>query len=441
MTHYEIRTTDLVAGGAAVGRLPDGRAVFVEGAAPNELVRVTLTREDKRWAKATVVEVIEPSPDRVQPSFPASALGGASWAHVRYSAQLAAKQAIVRNALERIGKLEHPRIESIIASPEEWRYRNRIELQFGEQVGELVLGTLAAGSDSRVLPATDSALFPEIAAEIIPAVLRWAKASGFSAWKRGVGGQLRTLQLRRGVQTNELVLNLVTTSDAPPQQSLVTALRGLHLSGILWSANDNPAAVLDISATETLAGTPMITEVVANTKFTYHATSFFQVNVRAAERLAELVQTRLGQPKELVDLYAGVGLLSYTTTGRETVLTLVESHPQSVHDAKRNAERLGREDKTTLVEATAEAYVRKFSLSEGATVLVDPPRSGLDRAVVDALLAAKPAKLMYVSCDPATLARDLNLLKVQYEPTFIQPFDFFPQTPHVETLVVLECRA
>ena len=442
MSTYDLRTTTLVAGGAAFGQLTDGRAVFIEGGAPDELVQVEIIKEDRRWARARVLRVLEPSKDRIIPPFQPSQLGGATWSHITYSAQLRAKENIVRTALERIGKLEHPVILPIIASPEEWAYRNRIELTFGERNGELILGTLASGSDNVVEEAEGSALFGATAEPIIERVLVWARANGYRAWQsRQGGGVLRSLIIRRGIQSRDLVVNLVTTSAVTPDPALAEVLTGLQISGILWSANDMSNAVLRIDATEVLAGRPSITEQLLDMPVVYHATSFFQANVHAAECLLKALRSQLLNPFEIVDLYAGVGVFGLGVSKRGILLTLVEVSTQATRDSRENAQRLGRLRDATIVEASAEAYVRLYKLPARATVIVDPPRTGLDRSVLRALLRDAPSQVAYISCDPATLARDLKLLGEAYIPVYIQPFDFFPQTPHVETLVMLTHRS
>ncbi|MBI4032869.1 23S rRNA (uracil(1939)-C(5))-methyltransferase RlmD [Candidatus Berkelbacteria bacterium] len=441
MPEIEITTTGLVAGGDAIGRLPDGRAVFVAGGAPNETVRIELIKEDKRWAKAQIAEILAPSPDRIEPEFERPILGGATWAHIAYSAQLTAKEQIVCNALERIGGLDNPNVRPIVASPEQWGYRNRIELTFGEADGELVLGTLKAGSDTQVESAEGSALFGEGASPLIERVLAWARGRNSGVWKpRERRGALRNLILRRGIHTGDLVVNLVTTSAAQVDRSLVAELQGLPVSGVLWSLNDAGSSITRFDQVAVLTGHRRLEERVLDLDLVYDATSFFQGNVGATERLLEELRGQMGAVDELVDLYAGVGLLGLSAAGSDTALTLVESNPQAVQDAKANTSALKRLDRTTIVQADAVTYLDRERMSSDATVIVDPPRTGLEREVINGLLRDQPARLIYVSCDPATLARDLKLLGTAYQPTFIQPFDFFPQTPHVETLVVLQLK-
>lgn len=441
MSELELTTTGVIAGGDAIGRLPDGRAVFVAGGAPNETVRVQLTKEDKRWAKAEIVDIVTPSPDRVTPDFEPSALGGATWAHLRYDAQLLAKQQIVQSALERIGGLTNVVVNPVVASPEVWRYRTRIELTFGERDGELVLGTLVPGSATEVEPASDVALFAPAAKEVVEHVLSWARGYNFGVWKpRTAGGALRNLILRRGSNTGEFVVNLVTTSAAKIDRSLVSNLEGLPVSGVLWSYNDARVSLTRFDRVAVLSGHRTITEQVLDQELTYDATSFFQGNVGALEQLIDELRRQIGDTDELVDLYAGVGVLGLGVAKPHTDLILVESNSQSVQDAKTNATTLKRLEATTVIQADAAMYLDQEQLAKDAVVILDPPRTGLDTAVVEALLRDAPTSVVYVSCDPATLARDLKALSEHYQPTFIQPFDFFPQTPHVETLVMLRSK-
>ncbi len=438
MPDLDIRTTDLIAGGDTIGRLPDGRAVFVAGGAPNEHVRVRLTKETARWARGTATEILEPSASRVPPPFPAAQLGGATWAHIAYGAQLAAKERIVRDALRRIGGLTDTPIRPITASPQEWGYRNRIAYAFAEREDGIVLGTLLPGSDTQIDPAQGSALFGESAAGLLERISAWANAASHPIWSpRGNREGLRNVIFRRSVHGNELVVHLVATSGIAPDPSLVGYFDELPVTGIVWSANDARDQVARFDRTTVLAGSRVLTERVGTLRLSYDATSFFQANVEAAELLLAALQEQLAGSVRITDLYAGVGLMGFGAAGSSTPLTLVESHRQAIDDAKRNAAALDRESDTISVGSTAANYLVRNRLLPDTTVIVDPPRTGLERQVIDALLRDMPERIAYVSCDPATLARDLKLLVATYQPTSIQPFDFFPQTPHIETLAVL----
>jgi 23S rRNA (uracil1939-C5)-methyltransferase len=436
MPVFDVHTTEMISGGDAIGRLPDGRAVFVVGGAPNERVRIALTKETTRWAQAKIVEILGPSSSRIPTPFAKEFLDGATWAHIEYKAQLQAKERILRSTLERIGGLQSIPVEAMIASPALWHYRNRVEYTFGTHEGRLRLGALTPGSDTNILPARGSALFGERATILLKRILAWAESAPRSIWlPRDRRDGLRSVIFRRGIHTNDLVVHLVATSGFPVDHSLAPYFKELPVTGVIWSTNDAANHITRFDQTTVLAGQRLLTEQVGGRTFSYDVTSFFQGNVTAVELLLTALREHLGNAKRIVDLYTGVGLMGLSTAGETTPLTLIESHTQAIEDAKINAcERSG---KTTIVESSAATYLAREHLPSDSTVIVDPPRTGLERPVIDAILRDVPTTIAYISCDPATLARDLKLLAMNYQQTFIQPFDFFPQTPHIETLVIL----
>ncbi len=432
----DVQTTEMISGGDAIGRLPDGRAVFVVGGAPNESVRVTLTKETTRWAQATIVEILEPSSSRIPTPFSQELLGGATWAHIEYAAQLQAKERILQNTLERIGGLQSIPVKAMVASPAQWHYRNRVEYTFGTHEGRLRLGVLTPGSDTNISPTRGSALFGEHTTVLLKRLLAWAKSAPRSIWlPRSRRDGLRSVIFRRGIHTNDLVVHLVATSGVPVDYSLASYFKELPVTGVIWSTNDATNHITRFDQTTPLVGQRLLKEQVGGRTFSYDVTSFFQGNVAAVELLLTALREHLGNANRIVDLYAGVGLMGLSAADAPTPLTLVESHIQAVEDAKINARE--RSGETTIIKSTAAAYLAHEHLPVDATVIIDPPRTGLERPVIDAILRDLPVTIAYISCDPATLARDFKLLATHYRPTHIQPFDFFPQTPHIETLVIL----
>lgn len=454
-----VTTTDMVPGGAAIGKLPDptspeassgrsGRAVFVKGGAPGEVAEVRLTRIKKDFAEADFVRVVTPSLDRVEPPFPAPALSGANWAHLAYPAQIAAKQQTVAELLRKFAKLENPPLQSIVPADTVWRYRNKVELTFGyDESGQVALGFHAPGRFDQIIPTDDIALFSEVGREIIREIVTWANELKLSAFDpRRKDGFLRNLVIRRAEHGQDLLLNIVTT---PTDDSdLASALYELtdrlvrsvsKFSGVIWTQNGSVATIVRVDTSAVLVGDDMVAETFLGEEIQYHFDSFFQTHTAMAEKLAEALLQKLAalNPSVVVDAYAGVGGFGLFAAARGARVLSVESHEPSSRDARRNAERLGVLDRMEFITLEMEKYLKDASLPAGAVLIIDPPRAGIHPKAVKAIAAANLDHIFYVSCNPATLARDLGEWREIYEPVSIQPFDLFPQTPHVEVLVEL----
>ncbi len=443
----ELTLQKMVPGGVALGKLPDGRAAFIKGGAPGETAIVTLTRIKKDFAEGELVSVVTPASSRVSSDFPEAALSGANWAYLDYPAQLAAKQEILAELLARLAFIDHP-IEPIVPATQQWRYRNKVELTFGtDSTGHVALGFHAPGRFDQIIPTDDIALFPEIGREIIAAVIGWAKVHKLPAYDaRRKEGILRNLVIRRAEHTKALLINLVTTPIASlPTAELVAALAPLKASGIIWTENTSVATIVRSDTSHVLAGFDFIDESFLGKGIRYHADSFFQTNTSMAEKMAALVLERLeaAKPEVLIDGYAGVGGFGLFAADRGVKVISIESHPASSADAKANAKRLGVADKMEFINEPMEKYLQNPEsriANRQSHLVVDPPRSGLHPKALAAINQAKVMQLLYVSCNPATLARDLVGLSSGYEVKLIQPFDLFPQTSHMETFVELVAK-
>lgn len=450
---FVIQTETMVPGGVAMSHLPDGRPVFVKDAAPDEQLEIALTRIKPDFAEGAITQILRPSAGRVTSPFPPEARAGANWAFLDYSAQLAAKETILRETLRRIGHLPLDTFqvsrgkclfEPIVPSPNLWRYRNKVELSFGtDEEGQVTLGFHAPGRFDQIIPTDDIALFPEVGRDILDRVLRWARQERLPAFEpRRKTGLLRNLVLRRAEHGSDFALNLITSPGEIPHDSLLDALKSVPLSGILWSQNASAATIVRVDTLTTLAGSPRLTEQFLDVPIEYGIDSFFQVHTTMAEQLAVTLLERLQiQPgTQIIDGYAGVGGFGLFAALRGANVTSIESHPISSADAKKNAKRLGVAERMTFINLSMEDYLLSsdFQLdSYNAVLIVDPPRAGLHPKALKAILGFGLQRMVYVSCNPATLARDLDLLHDAYEPIFIQPFDLFPQTSHIETLVEL----
>lgn len=400
--------TGMAHGGAALGR-HEGRVFFVPYALPGEEVAVEIVEDHKRWVRALLREVVRPSPHRIVtppcPYFGPDGCGGCHWQQIAYPAQLEFKREIVRDQLTRIGKIAGPPVREVIASPDPWTYRNQVQLRPAADGG---LGYFGADG-SRVVPVTDCPVMHPLLAEMLDSVdLDFA--------------DLTRLTLRAGTATGQQIAVLETVDDEPPQIAL-----DVPISVCFLLSDGTPV---------TLAGNSWIAEAIAGRLWRISAPSFFQVNTALAERLVRVVH-EYAAPADtdlLLDLYAGGGLFGLTLAPKVSEAFLVEENPHAVADALANAAGQGN---VTLLEGTAEEALAEW---DGAVdiIVLDPPRGGSSPAVRDALIRLAPARIVYVSCDPATLARDLRrLLAGGYQLAAVQPLDMFPQTYHIECVALL----
>lgn len=465
-----LATTAMVPGGTALAKLPDGRPVFVKDGAPDEEAEVRLTRIKRDFAQAEFIQALRPSAARVEAPFPLEALAGANWHHLAYETQLEAKQTILKETLIKIGHypeklLQSGLIHPIVGAPATnyWRYRNKIELTFGlDEHSKVALGFHKPGRFDEIVPTDDVALFPAVIKLMIQTVRAWANQEGLSVYEpRFKRGLLRNLVVRRTEQTADLMVNIVTTAQAMPVETLKQALGHLPLTGLVWSKNSSLATIVRIDDMALLSGMSTLTENFLGLPITYGFDSFFQTHTMMAERLAETLLSRLlftseevslprrqtglhlggGKKLTVIDGYAGVGGFGLFAALAGANVISIESHPASSVDARRNAEHLGVTDRITFINLAMEEFLlspdSRFKIRD-SVLIVDPLRAGLHPKAVKAIVGSEIRHIFYVSCNPATLARDLALLAESYQPIFIQPFDLFPQTSHLETLVEME---
>jgi 23S rRNA (uracil1939-C5)-methyltransferase len=420
-------------GSDAVAHGPDGRAVFVRYGCPGDRVRARVIAEHPRWLSAIVTEVLEPSPDRVDAPCPYfGSCGGCQWQHVAYATQLAAKAQAVRDAFTRIGHLDAAVAEPV-ASPREYGYRNRIELHSGTVEGRTVLGYSALGEE-RLVPVDLCLLLPkrhEKAPHALTGVLRYLARDESARSVTRVG-------FRCATHGNDVAVDLWTPPGPFPRQmvgkTVAKATRAGSVDRVLQ--RDQPHR-RDVAGIEVLAGTGSWHESLGEFAYSVSPTSFFQVNTRVAERMADLVLGILdpAEGDRVLDLYAGVGTftLPLAATGAEVVA--VEGTGSAVRDLRRNLEDNGLfADVAPGDAARALAELGRFDLA-----VTDPPRSGMRPEALVALAEAAPRRLVYVSCDPATLARDAaKLVEAGYALREATPVDLFPQSYHVETIAVFD---
>jgi 23S rRNA (uracil1939-C5)-methyltransferase len=401
-------------GGAAVGRLEDGAAVFVQGGLPGELVDAELTERKPRFARGRLLEVIEPAPERVAPPCPhfLEGCGGCQWQHAGYEAQVAYKQQILVDHLRRMGGIADPPLLEPVPSPQPFGYRNVAELHIGGKA----VGFNREGShdlvDIRHCPLVE---------EPIDAALQVVRANREQL--RGVG----SVQIRNGLDGLQLAL---ITDDDPRAYKLLAPQLAEQVGGLCRVAG----AKVGATSMRGLHGEPWLHLQLAGRQFRVSALSFFQVNNAVAEALAAAVVAHIPPNGRILDLFSGVGTFAILVADQSDEVVAVEELPAAIADAHANIAEAAA-DNVRLVQADVAASAELAGQSWDAAIL-DPPRAGCPRAILNALNAQRIA---YVSCDPSTLARDLKILLARgYALTSLQLLDMFPQTYHLETLAILE---
>jgi 23S rRNA (uracil1939-C5)-methyltransferase len=432
----------LAYGGRGVGRV-DGFVVFVPDTAPGDRVRARLWRVKARHADADLIEIESPSGDRAAPPCPYfGPCGGCAWQHVTYAAQVAAKEQIVREILAHLAGLRDLEILPILPMADPWRYRNKMEFTFHPAA---LLGLHRRGAFDKLV-AIDACLVQPDAANVILRLVRdWAAASGLSLYDpRARAGLLRQVIIRVAASTGEIMVGLITTAPEVPgaramADLLLAALPGI--AGILHGVNPGLSDGLPLTAVSLLAGRPYIVEEVAGIRFRIGLETFFQTNTAQAGRLVEVVETLadLTGGETVYDLYCGVGTFSLPLARRARRVHGVEITSAAVEAARENSAWNGISNVEFVagdVRRELPDLVRRAGRPD--VLVLDPPRSGAGRRVMQKVIAAGPARIVYVSCNPTTLAADLSeLVRAGYAARLVQPLDLFPQTYHVECVVLL----
>ena len=419
-----VRIDGIAAGGAGVGRLPGGQVVFVHRTAPDETVRVRMTEGRKRWARAELVELVDASPSRrVAPCPHYDRCGGCTLEHLRYDAQLRAKAEIVREALRRIGGVEIDAPE-VVPSPSEFGYRNRVSFTLKRlRDGRIVAGFHVLGRPDRILDIGGDCLLPE---EPLARAWRALRASwGPGASRLPAGPELRlTLRAGRAGSIGLLVDGGTAGGDAG---ALLRDVPGLVA---VWHRADRTEPVV------TLAGADAMAEQWDDFDFELAPTSFLQVNRHTARLLEDHVLERAGDVtgRVVVDAYCGVGFHAQRLAGRAKHVVGIELDAGAVEQARVLAAARGHRNAAFIA---GDVGAELPAVLPADLVILNPPRAGVGAEVTDALVANPPARLIYVSCDPATLARDVARLAPALRLDGVRCFDLFPQTSHVETVAEL----
>jgi 23S rRNA (uracil1939-C5)-methyltransferase len=434
----ELTIDSLAFGGAGVARR-EGYVVFVSGAVPGDRVRAVIGKRKRAYAEARAIEILEPSPDRVPP---AADHPGASWQVLPYERQLQIKHDQVDEALRRIGKLDGYALEDIVPAVSPWRYRNKLEYSFGTDPssGALVCGFHAPGRWDEILPMTDCRLASEPANEARERVVGWCREQGLTAYDRRSGdGLLRNLVVREGRRTGAIQVRLVTAPGRIDRDSLVAAAAGLD--GVLWTRQDSLGETTQGGETELLAGTERFDELLGGMRFSISAQAFFQTNTEMAEQLYELA-IDYAAPRgfeRVYDLYCGIGTIALSIAPRVAEVWGLELVEEAIADAIAGA-RANEIDNVHFFAGDVRLALRELAERAGRPdiLIVDPPRSGLSQKVVRRIIETAPRKIVYVSCNPTTLAPNAaQLVEAGYALRRVRPVDMFPQTPHIECVAEL----
>ncbi|MGO9822564.1 MAG: 23S rRNA (uracil(1939)-C(5))-methyltransferase RlmD [Solirubrobacteraceae bacterium] len=434
----ELTIDSLAFGGAGVART-NGYVVFVSGTVPGDRVRAVIEKRKRAYAEARVVELLTPSSDRIDP---VADHPGAPWQVLPYERQLEVKQAQVDDALRRIGKLDGFELEQIVPAVEEWRYRNKLEYSFGTAPsGELACGFHAPGRWDEIVGLSDCLLASERGNEARERIVDWCRAEGLTAYDRRTGeGQLRNLVVREGRRTGAIQVRLVSSASTRlDRDSLARA--GAEFDGLLWTRQDSAGETTDGGETELLAGTERFEELLGSMRFRISAQAFFQTNTEMAEQLYELAGqfARASGFERVYDLYCGIGTIALTVAPRVAEVWGLELVPEAIADAIANA-RANEVDNTHFFAGDVRLALRELVDQAGRPdlVVVDPPRAGLSQRVVRRIIETAPHRIVYVSCNPTTLAPNAaQLAEAGYRLERVRPVDMFPQTPHIECVAEL----
>ena len=439
-SEVELSVDSLAYGGAGVARL-DSYVVFVEGAVPGDRVRAVVNKAKRSYANARVVEVVKPGDDRIDP---VADHPGAAWQVLAYGRQLETKQAQVEEALRRIGGLNGFVLEPIVPAAEQWRYRNKLEYSFGGGSGEaLRCGFHAPGRWDEIVDMHDCLLASAAANEARNRIASWCRAQRLEPYDRHTGGGLlRNLVVREGRHTGDLQVRLVTSDGDLDRQGLASAAPAL--ASVLWTRISSVAEVTQGGETELVAGSEWLEEELLGLRFRLSPEAFFQTNTEMAQRLFQTA-IEYANPsgfERLYDLYCGIGTIGLLMAPRAGEVLGLEVAPEAVADAIANA-RANEIDNARFYAGDVRLALRDLVARAGSPdfIVIDPPRAGLSKKVVRRIIEASPRRIVYVSCNPTTLAPNAaQLEEAGYMLTRVRPVDMFPQTPHIECVALLERR-
>ncbi|WP_270577585.1 23S rRNA (uracil(1939)-C(5))-methyltransferase RlmD [Caldibacillus thermoamylovorans] len=442
--YIDVEFVDLTHEGQGVAKL-DGFPVFVPGGLPGESAQIKILNVKKNYGYGKLIEIREKSPYRVEiPKEDMHKYGGCQLHHMSYEGQLQFKQNLVEQTLTRIGKLQDVNIHPIIGMEQPFHYRNKAQVPVGERNGRLITGFYKPRTHE-IIDTDESVIHMEAINDAIKIVKEICSELGVAAYNEEAHtGVLRHIMARFGRKTDELMIVLITRTEKLPHrkeivEKIVAALP--NVKSVVHNVNPKRTNVILGERTQVLWGQNVIYDYIGNVKFAISPRSFYQVNSVQTQVLYDKALAYAGLTGEEIvfDAYCGIGTISLFLAQQAKKVYGVEVVPDAINDAKKNADLNG----ITNVEFTvgeAEVVIPNWA-EEGIhadVIVVDPPRKGCDAALLKTIIEMKPKRVVYVSCNPATLARDLGILETGgYQTLEVQPVDMFPMTMHVECVVLM----
>ncbi|MBD3225726.1 MAG: 23S rRNA (uracil(1939)-C(5))-methyltransferase RlmD [Caldithrix sp.] len=455
---YQFEIEKLAFGGAGVARL-DNYVVFIKGALPGECVKAKVYKRKRSYAEARLQEIVHRSTERIEAPCPFFEwCGGCTWQNLSYEHQLKYKEAIVGESLHHIGGLEKIGVNEVIPSSNPFAYRNKMEFSFSDrrwllphELGDdaisrdFALGLHVPGAYDKILHIDHCLLQSETANEILRFIQEYARTHHLAAYGiKSHQGFLRFLVIRQSSYTQKLMINIVTAyKDVDSLRPLADQLikKWSQVESVVNNINTRPAQIAVGEEEILLAGKAEIKEKLGPFEFSISANSFFQTNTMQAQRLYDIVIQFAGlQSDDVVwDLYAGTGTISLFLAQKANYVIGFESAESAVADARRNAAEHGLPNTSFIAGDLLKTL--NNAQSNPDVIVTDPPRAGMHKKVIEAILQSEARTVVYVSCNPTTMARDLNLLSAAYRIIEVQPLDMFPQTYHIETVAQLKRKS
>lgn len=416
----------IVGGGQSLATMEDGRKLFVWGGLPTETVDVQLTKKKSSFAEGFVTNVVTPAKGRVEAKDPDSYMSTSPWQIMDFASEQKHKAALIEEAFA----MHHTKLPGKVEMYSDnvlYGYRNKVEFSwyFDKETHSVDLSFFSRGTH-RKLPVEGTSLASDVINETAIKMRDLMR-------ERGIGGyKLKSLIIRSDQQGNA-IMQLYVKDELKPLRDADLEKIGIVGFEMIFSNPKSPASVITKRLQEW--GDIILTDEVLGTEFSYSGESFFQINLPVYEQALKDMQKWVDPSKPTVDMYSGVGTIGLTIGNGD--LTMVEINESAVREMENNVSKLGKENVNVVLAPSEKAldYV-----SAGATIIVDPPRAGLDKTVTERLLEAKPERIIYLSCNPVTQARDVELLSESYKIVEHRGYNFFPRTPHIEHLVVLDVK-
>lgn len=444
-TCHKVNITSINSSGFGVCRV-EGVVCFVAGGVTGDELEIKIIKSKKNYNIGKIEKIITPSPKRQENDCSVfKKCGGCVYRHVKYKDELEIKESSVRDAFERIGHFENINLRPIISAESSLRYRNKAQYPVRNENGKFYAGFFASRTHE-IIPCDDCLLQPEIFSEIVKEVCTWAENNNISSFDERTGkGALRHIYLRIAEATDEVMLTLVTAQKKIKNQDELVKIiteKFPEVKSIVLNINPEKTNVILGKKCINLFGKGYITDILCDTKIKISPLSFYQVNRLQAQKLYEKAREYMGEVKgkNVIDLYCGTGTIGLCTAKDAERLIGVEIIPEAIEDAKQNAELNSRKNAEFICgDAEKAAEVLKEKNIKADIIIVDPPRKGLTPKLIETISSFDPERVVYVSCDPATLARDCEIFRnYGFEIIEATPVDLFPRTAHCETVCLLK---